>query len=144
MKLCEKGFGKEIADDIATELEDKGLIDDLRLARDIVASGQRAGRSRSRIYAELRRRGIAREVVEESLDDGFDPEREREAVARIMHGNLSSLPGSPSKSDIERISRRLFRRGFSASAIADVVDDIQNDGGDCRTPRFLDTDSQLS
>ncbi|MBN2025862.1 MAG: RecX family transcriptional regulator [Actinobacteria bacterium] len=129
MSLREKGFSKEIVDDINTELEDKGLIDDSCLARDIIASGQRANRSRSRIYAELRRRGITREEAEESLDHGFDPERERKAAAELMYRNLSCLPGSANKSDIEKISRRLFRRGFSASAIAGAVEDMQSNDG---------------
>jgi len=144
ISLRDRGFSAEVVDDVTTELEGKGLLDDARLARDIIASGQRARKSRSRIYAELRRRGIAREETEESLDDGFDPEREREAVAQLMRRSLSCLPGSPSKADIERISSRLFRRGFTASAIAGVIDDMSSDGGDCDVPRFLDTDSQLS
>jgi len=142
--LREKGFGAEIVDDVIAELQDKGLLDDARLARDIIAGGQRASKSRSRIYADLRRRGIERENAEESLDDVFDPDREREAVARLMRRNLSRLPGSPSRDDIERISGRLFRRGFSASAIAGVIDDVSNGGKDDQTPRFLDTDSRLS
>jgi len=114
------------------------------LARDIIASGQRAGKSRSRIYADLRRRGITREEAEERLDDGFDLEREREAVSQLMRKNLSSLPDSPSRADIERISGRLFRRGFSSSAIASAIDDLSCAEESSQAPRFLDTDSQLS
>lgn len=132
--LLEKGFLAEIVDDVTTELEGKGLLDDSRLARDIVASGQRANKSRSRIYADLRRRGIARDEAEESLDDGFDPEMEREAVARIIHRNLTDLLVPPSRADIERISARLFRRGFSASAIASVIDDVARGEGGCQSP----------
>jgi regulatory protein len=127
--LCEKGFGTEVVESVAAELLDKGLLDDARLARDIVASGQRASKSRSRIYADMRRRGIARDEAEESLQACFDPEREREALAQLMRRSLSCLPGSPREADIEKTAGRLFRRGFSAAAIADVLGDIRQDEG---------------
>ena len=142
--LRRKGFPEEVVVGVAAELEDRGLVDDARLARDIVCGGQMAGKSRLRIYAGMRRRGISREDAEESMRSCFNPEREREAAYRLLRSSLPCPPGSAGKGDIERAARRLSGRGFSASAIADVLGDIQDGGSGGGMPRFLDTDSQLS
>lgn len=142
--LRRKGIPENIVVGVAAELEDRGLLDDSRLARDIVCGGQTAGKSRSRIYSEMRRRGIAREVAEESMRIFFDAEREREEVYRLLLSSLPFPPVSAGKGDIQKAARRLSARGFSASAIADVIGDIQDGGSGAGMLRFLDTDSQLS
>ncbi len=143
-RLRGKGFSEEVVEDVAAELVERGLLDDARLARDIVCNGQIANKSRSRIYSELRRRGISRELAEESIQSFFDPEREREAAALLLEKYLPLSPGSAAKGEIEKAVTRLSARGFSHSAIADVLSGIRDDGDYDHMSRFLDTDSQLS
>ncbi len=112
-----RGFSEEIAGGIVSELESKGLVCDVLLARDIISGGQRSGRSRARIYAELRRRGIDRQTIDESLHSCFDQEVECEAAARLLSGMIAEGQTSRADFDLERAARRLSGRGFSPAAI---------------------------
>jgi len=121
--LSRKGFPADIVESVIAELAEKKLIDDLILAEDIVRSGQRTHKSRSKIYSELRKRGIGREDAEESLAACFEVEKERESAASAMAKLLSSSPSPPSEGDIERATRKLSGRGFSSSAVAYALRD---------------------
>jgi regulatory protein len=118
-----KGFCPEITMEVIHDLEEKGLVGDASLARDIVAAGQRCNKSRSRIYSDLRRRGIEREAAEESLDVYFDQEEECRAAARIMSRMLSSADSDSAGDDIEKAARKLSGRGFSGHAVAYALKD---------------------
>jgi regulatory protein len=127
--LCGKGFPAKTIDSIVSELAERGLIDDRLLARDLVASGQRARKSRSRIYADLRKRGFDREMTEEALATCFDPEMERRAAGETMRKLLHSGSSPPTEDDIERAARRLSSRGFTPSAVAQAIYDMRGGAG---------------
>ncbi len=116
--LAGRGCSTEIVEEVVSELEEKGLIGDAALAQDIVSGGQRAGKSRSRIYAVLRRRGISRETADEALEAHFDLDEECEAATREIRKMLPITSGPPGAEDLERAARRLSSRGFSAPAVA--------------------------
>ncbi len=139
-----KGFADDIVDSVISELVDKNLIGDLSLARDIILSGQRSHKSRSKIYSELRKRGIAREDADESLAAIFDAESERESAVSAMTRFLSLSPSPPSPADIERAARKLAGRGFSSAAVAYALRDATPSVSDHEAGAFLDTINKLS
>ncbi|MEW6553062.1 MAG: RecX family transcriptional regulator [Actinomycetota bacterium] len=141
--LSVKGFKPDVVDDVVAELSEKRLLCDPSLARDIVASGQRSGKSRAKIYSELRRRGIDREVAEESLEACFDASLEREAAVKAMDCLLTPHGHSPSCEDIEKAARKLAGRGFSSSAVAYALRDASARAGETDGSRFLDTVNKL-
>ena len=124
-----KGFSLQVVEEVVEKLEEKGLLEDVCLAQDMVTGGQRANKSRSRIYADLRKRGIDRDIAEESLQSYFDPEKEREAAARLLHKSLYTSSSPPTEADIERAARRLSGRGFSPSAVSNALAGIKRDAG---------------
>ncbi len=142
--LCGKGFPPRVAEDVAEELAAKGLLDDARLSRDMIESCQDAGRSRSRTYADLRRRGIGRETAEESLRAFFDPEREREAAFAMLRKSLSGRLASFPEPDMESAARKLCRSGFSASVVANAINRMKGEVSGLLEAPFLDTDTRLS
>ena len=106
---------------------ERGWLDDEELARSIVHGGQKANKGWPRIYGDLRRRGITRELAEESLRNHFDYRKERESARRLLRDELGASPPLPGDGDMERAVRRMARRGFSPSAIAGAVDDLARD-----------------
>jgi regulatory protein len=142
--LSGKGFPDDVVVSIVMELADKELICDLSLARDIVMNGQRSRKSRSKIYSELRRRGIDREDAEESLAACFDADIEREAAVKAMARLLALSHHSPSGADIERAARKLAGRGFSSSAVAYALRDVSASADSHEESAFLDTINKLS
>ena len=142
--LAAKGFSAETIEEVTDELELKGLLDDEKLAQDIVLGGQKSDRGRSRIYADLRKRGIDRELAEESLEIHFDPEKECESAKYLVRRNLVSCRPPVSEDDIERAARRVSTRGFSPAAVASALHEIAGDEATGREQGFLDTDRRLS
>lgn len=142
--LLDRGFSPHIVDRVVIELSDGDWLDDNKLARDIVIQCQRANKGRSRIYAEMRKRGIERELAEENLRDHFDPLKENEAASSLLAKNLAVCPHPPMEADIERAARRLSSRGFSPAAVANALDEIVHGSVTGMEQGFLDTDSKLS
>ena len=139
-----KGFSPDAIDVVVAELETKGLLGDALLARDLIESGQKASKSRSRVYADLRKRGIARELAEDSLNAYFDPEMEREAAVRLVRKTFDAAPVPLSRAEMESEGKRLSRRGFSPYAVSGALSHTPDNSGENGETAFLDTDSQLS
>ena len=142
--LRSKGFPAETAGDVIGELEQKGLVDDASLARDIVVAGQRSQKSRSRIYSELRRRRIDRETAEAILHNNFSGVEESKAAVNAMRKMLPQTIGPPDDDDMRRAAKRLSRRGFSGSSISYALDEIISASSIRSEGTFLDTESKLS
>lgn len=112
-----------------------GHIDDLAFARWWAEQRDRhAPRGRRLIEAELRQRGVPREVLEqlraEREDEGegevdrtegpipaSDGERARAALARHLRGT----PIPSSRADLQRLAAFLARRGFDSDVIWSVL-----------------------
>jgi regulatory protein len=91
-ELATKLAQRQVPDDVATRLLDRfeevGLVDDAAFAREWVAQRQSGkGLARRALSQELRRKGIADEVVRETLEE-VDPDEEVEA-ARMLVGMLA-------------------------------------------------------
>jgi SOS response regulatory protein OraA/RecX len=123
---------------------EQGLLDDARLAREVVAAGQRAGRGRSRIYTDLRKRGIEREQAEEILLECFDPEMERQAAVKFVLKQLDNCPHTPTETDMKRFARKASAKGFLSSSIVKALKEAEQEVATYSERGFLDTDNQLS
>lgn len=139
-----KGFTSQTIEDVIGELLERGWLDDEKLAGDIILGCQRANKGWSRIYADLSKRRIDRELIEESLSKYFDPEKECATAKYLVQKNLATCPSPPEKADIERAARRVSGRGFSPPSVASALDELVRGDTTGRKQGFLDTDSQLS
>jgi regulatory protein len=111
------------------ELLAMGLLNDSSFAR-AYAEWRFQGMGASRIRQELRRRGVADEVVADTLaefrelhaDTGAELERMRELAARKWRGirDLSDLRKAQAK-----VARFLAARGFPSDAIWKVIGELK-------------------
>ncbi|MBC7230132.1 MAG: RecX family transcriptional regulator [Actinobacteria bacterium] len=120
--LLARGFSSETARGVVEDLEARGLLDDAALARALVAAAQRSRRGSGRVYGELRRRGIGREVAEEAMRRAFDPDRESEDAARIVAAVLTERPHEDRAEALKKAAGLLARRGFSPSSISRALE----------------------
>jgi len=120
-RLRRERLDPEVIDACLAELERQGLLDDRRFAamwvENRVAFSPRSARS---LEQELRRKGINRDMAEETLADvatGSDAELALEAGRRRLH--------AMSRLDEETFTRRmggfLARRGFNYEAAAMAI-----------------------
>ena len=116
-ELCEKlgarGFDEETATSVVAALVREGVVDDGRYAQNYVAYHAGRGQGPIRMAAELRRRGLAAELIDAALASGPDWGALARKVCRAKFG--PQPPGSwPQRA---RQARFLQYRGFSSDHI---------------------------
>lgn len=115
-RLLALGYGTEDVGRTLEELEDLGLVDDERFARELARDrGSRRLAGDRAILAALRERGVAREVAEAALDEaGSESARARELARR----KARAVAGLPAGEAFRRLYGLLVRRGFAPSTAA--------------------------
>lgn len=121
-------------------LEGVGLLDDLALAETLVRTLQdRKGLGRSAINAELRRRKIDIEAINEAME-AVDSDDELTRAIEIAQKRASQLSSYDNETARRRLSAYLMRRGYNGSiisaAIAASLGVSGSRGGSSFTPRF--------
>ena len=109
---------REIPDEIAELALDRfteaQLIDDAVFAAAYVRTRLENGRSVSAIRGELRRKGVAQDLIEAQLA-GVDSEREQEIANRLAANRYSRMLNLDAEVRKRRLLGFLQRRGFSQS-----------------------------
>jgi regulatory protein len=123
--------------DEVSRLERVGLLDDLELASNLVRTlQQRKGLGRSAINAELRRRKIDADAIEQALAelDGDDELSRAREVAMKRAPQLRSLDAETAR---RRLGAFLMRKGYSGSVVSSAVASALAPGQPtARGPRF--------
>ena len=121
-KLQQKGEAPENAEAAAAWLQEKGLLDDGRYAGMVVRHYAGKGYGQGRIRQELQRRGIPRDLWEEALEQL--PEQE-DKITSFLRSRLRD-PGD--RSQVQKVSAALIRRGFSWEEIRAALARFRADG----------------
>lgn len=129
-RRLERGdFPPDVAAKVVEECEARGWLDDAAFAQRWVED--RADRKRygkSRISAELRRKGVDKETVEQSLDTVNEEDEKRRALEaartkwRLQEGE--SAGSAEFLAEKRRVMQFLQRRGFSWHIIMQVIEEM--------------------
>ncbi len=132
-RLRQKGFRPARIDPCLDRLAEKGFLDDEAVAASFVRDRLRhRPRGRSALAAELRAKGVSRDVVDRAIDEVFDDEETDDPalarsvaagwVARQSRAVLAALTSDVPDSGRARAKRRLVgylgRRGFRGPALS--------------------------
>jgi regulatory protein len=122
-RLRRAGADKALRTATLDHLARLGFVDDAAFARWWMEQrDQYAPRGRRMIEAELRQRGVPREVIE-ALREGEEPEgaspgaSEKERAARALERHLRGRPMPPDPRAVQRIGAFLVRRGFDIETV---------------------------
>jgi len=120
-KLAKKGVPAEVGDRLLDRFEEVGLVDDAAFARDWVQSRQVGrGLARRALAAELRRKGVAQEVITEAVEV-VEPADELEAARLLVRRKLRSLQRHDQVTIVRRLTGMLARKGYSSGVAYQVV-----------------------
>jgi regulatory protein len=122
--LIKKGEPPEDVDAAIERLRTTGLLDDANFARQLTRSkALGGGHSRRRIQQELAKRGVARDVSDEAIEEVFEEEGidEAAAIERVARKKLRLLGGLDLATQKRRLFGFLARRGYDSDAIARVL-----------------------
>jgi len=131
------GLRDSIRAGIVGELEDRGLIDDVRFAREFVSVKKDVRHvGPHRLRYDLGRLGLARTVVDEALA-GFGAE-EQETMARALVEKQFGA-ATPNEKSVRRVVGMLRRKGYDYAVVNRIAYDLAR-----RIPRGpMDDDAVL-
>jgi SOS response regulatory protein OraA/RecX len=109
-------------EDVLSELNGRGWLDDRRFARDFARARARRRYGRYRISRELRSKKVAEELIEESLAEVFPEEQDERALVRkrLERRLRGQRPPYPLKL-LRSLYAGLLRAGFSSAIIRDEL-----------------------
>ncbi len=125
-KLRQRGYQEVEVEATLERLRGEGLIDDRRTAREFVRGRlARAPEGRRRLRSELARRGVADDVISETLDQLTD-EDDRQLAQQAAQRWQRTRSRRGRSADLERaaLARHLAGRGFSQRAVYSVLDEM--------------------
>ena len=106
----------ELSESIIQRLLDKKYLDDYKFAEWYVENRfVKKGVSRKRLNMELMKKGVAREIIDEVIDERDDEEELRKMIARKR-----------AKYDDEKLIAYLGRQGFSYDLIKQALSEEEN------------------
>lgn len=119
--LQRKGIEPQVAGAVLDRFEEVGLVDDVGYAEAFVESRHRIrGQGGRALSAELRRRGVADEVVADAVG-ALDPERELETACRIARARYDRMPAVAVEVKLRRLAGFLARKGYSGTIVSQAV-----------------------
>jgi regulatory protein len=123
-KLRSRGFAEDAIASVLSRLTELKLIDDDALAERVARRRFEAGRAgRFRVRAELRRRGVAEDVLERAIERTVPMDGElasaRDELARFLRGR--NKRDEPREKARAAAFRHLVARGFPADLVRDLL-----------------------
>ena len=106
-KLIRKGESPEAAEAAIEWLTEHGYLDDAAFAKTVARHYSRKGYGAQRIRAELSRRGLARELWDEAMEQIAEPDEQIDAYLR------RHLKNADDRKEIQKLSAALVRRGYA-------------------------------
>ena len=135
-RLRRAGVSEEVLDGALARLTELGYLDDEAFARYWAEQRDRhAPRGRRLVEAELRQRGVPRDVIEllrseppgRRPEDEALPETELQRARIALMGHLRGRPLPDDRKALQRIGMFLMRRGFDSETVRAV---LRQAGGD--------------
>lgn len=120
-KLARKRVPADVAARLLDRFEEVGLVDDAAFARDWVQSRHSGrGLARRALAVELRRKGVAPEVVSDAVA-AVEPGDEVAAARELVRRKLRSLERFGRPTQVRRLTGMLARKGYPSSVAFQVV-----------------------
>ncbi|WP_112263506.1 regulatory protein RecX [Lentzea terrae] len=128
--LLRKGISAGVAEVVLGKFDRAGLIDDAQFAEMWVRSRHTYnGLGRRALAVELRRKGVADDVVAEAVA-AVDSEAEEERARELVRKRLRTLSGVDETTKIRRLVGALARKGYAEGLAYRVVRDELRAAGD--------------
>lgn len=126
-KLQDRGYSQEEIDEAVSFLMEYGYVNDAAYAERYIRS-RASCKSRRILRMELEKKGVAREVIDQELEE--DRIDEKAQIRRFL-GKKGYQPGEDSDPAKKRkIMAALARRGYPYDAIRSVMGELEEDSFD--------------
>lgn len=118
-RLAKKTYSPEVVEAVLAKLEEKKVVDDARFAQGFTEDRINIGRKgKWRVRAELVKRGVAKEQIEQALAAAPD---EKQAAREVLEQYAKRHARLEPEVRRRRLYALLARRGFSVDTIREVL-----------------------
>jgi regulatory protein len=114
--LYKKKVEPEQIESLVAEMTEKGYLDNMKFAAWFTELQARRGKSDRAIRAALFKKGIGRELVDETLEDGAGDEAERLKAMIEKKSRLSRY-----KNDRQKLMQYLISQGFNWQLVKETL-----------------------
>lgn len=120
-RLKNKKFNPEIIQKTISYLKEKGFLDDAYFARAWIESRIKKPLGLRRLRQELKLKGIAAEIIENSINETKENYVEEDIVRGIIKDKFNKIRDIDPQKAKRRIYAYLLRRGFSPETVTNVI-----------------------
>lgn len=122
-KLAQRQFGAEAISRALEYLAQRGWLDDAAFARQYVQEHRsgRGARGQRRLAQELRRKGVAPDLVQAVLAESFAGDEGLDEAAALVRSRLARMSGLDRRTAYRRLAAFLARRGFGHQVITGAL-----------------------
>lgn len=114
-KLETKGFKENIVKSVIEKLKSYNYINDELYSKLFIEQKMNQLSSRRKVYYELIKKGISKELVKESLDKFYPEEKEVEIIRKIIEKKLKF------HEQIKKVMNYLYNNGFEIESINNAL-----------------------
>jgi len=127
--LLKREVTPDIAERVLDRMEAVGLVNDEAYATDYVAQRRASrGSGRRALAQELSRKGIAPELIEQSLAD-IESQDERALATDLVRRKWRRVAGLESRARRRRLASMLGRRGYPPGLVFEVIREVEAEEG---------------
>ena len=125
-RLNDRGYDPQVAESILETLKNQGILSDRKMVDETIHWAREAKRyGKKRISIELRKKGIAQNVIEEALV-GYSKDEERQTAYQLAEVRWNKL----GKIELVKRKKRLFdylvSRGFDFEMIREIINQLNS------------------
>ena len=120
-KLKQKKFPDEVIVETIVYFKKNGLIDDKQFAQKWIAARMARPFGINRIRYELKNKGIADPVLQETLKEAFTGDAEEAIVSQLAQKQVAKYKNIDEEKKKERVYGFLLRRGFSQTSVLRAI-----------------------
>ncbi|HHW56610.1 MAG TPA: regulatory protein RecX [Clostridia bacterium] len=113
IKLKQRGVSEEAAKNVLEKMKNYNYINDKLYAKLFVEQKMTQLYSRQRIYYELLKKGIDKEIIHETIENLYPEDKEVEIIKKLIDKKLNVLP--------QKLKKYLYNSGFQIENINTVL-----------------------
>ncbi|MCX6809277.1 MAG: regulatory protein RecX [Candidatus Berkelbacteria bacterium] len=127
-KLARKEFASDDIEFAIKKLKDLEFIDDLKFAKNYVRQSLTLKpKGKRRLFLELVRKGVLKDLIEQALEEELTEENEQERLDEVLQKYLKRSANVPREKIYNRALGFLMRRGFSYDLSKKALQDAMKD-----------------
>lgn len=124
-KLLKYGFEKDIIDRVILNLEEYDLINDKKLAQNIIKDKRRIkGFGKNRIFYDLLKKGISKDIAQNEINRLENKELELENAIYLAKKKYKKIKDTDKRKIYQKMANHLSYKGFDYDIIKKAINEV--------------------